>query len=204
MSASSYSSVQADGFKKLVDAVFEEARAKSEMAVKEALEKSTSILDESEKFSHSKSQQIIASYRDTAEIEARKEISKAELESRMYLLKLKESYIEMVLKEARKKLQSMVETPEYRSLIMETLKSASKGVAAGQVIMNQQDIDQLGTDKIKEILGAGVAVKAQAVGTGGFIIITKDGKASVDRTIDSILNSERQSIRGKIADILFG
>jgi V/A-type H+-transporting ATPase subunit E len=204
MSASSYSSVQADGFKKLVDAVFEEVRAKSEMAIKEALQKSISILEESEKFSQSKSQEIISSYKETSEIEARKEISKAEIESRMYLLKLKESYIEAVLKETKKKLQSMVGTPEYKSLMMESLKSVSNSVATGQVLMNKQDFEMLGMDNIKKVFGTEISVKTQPIGTGGFIIITKDGKASVDLTIDSILDSERQSIRGKIADILFG
>jgi vacuolar-type H+-ATPase subunit E/Vma4 len=194
---------QTDGFRKLVDAVFEEARVKSESIMNEAAQRATAILEESEKYSTKHCEEILDSYRDIAEIEPRKEISKSEIEARMNLLKLKESYVERVFEEARKRLQAYAETPEYRTLMLESLRDPSKSVVAGEVVMNESDIKKLGEDAIRHAVGAGVEIKGHPVGVGGFIIMSKDKKVSVDRTIDSILNQEKQTLRGKIADLLF-
>jgi len=88
---------QAEAFKKLVDAVFEEAMNKAQAAIAEASQKSSAILEESEKYSQKRSAEILSSYREMAEIEARKEVSKAEIDFRMSMLKLKESYVDAVL-----------------------------------------------------------------------------------------------------------
>jgi vacuolar-type H+-ATPase subunit E/Vma4 len=52
-------------------------------------------------------------------------------------------------------------------------------------------------------VGHDVKIEAHNLGTGGFVVITRDSKASVDRSIDSILESEKQSLRGRIAESLF-
>lgn len=194
---------QAEGFKKLVDAVFEEARVKAQAAIAEASHKSSAILEESEKYSQKRSAEILSSYKEMAEIEARKEISKTEIDSRMSMLKLKESYVDTVLEESRKKLQAFVATPEYKSLVLDCLKSVSISVPIGQVLINNADITSLGKENLKKAVGHDVKIEAHNLGTGGFIVITKDSKASVDRSIDSILESEKQSLRGRIAELLF-
>ena len=194
---------QAEAFKKLVDAVFEEAMNKAQAAIAEASQKSSAILEESEKYSQKRSAEILSSYREMAEIEARKEVSKAEIDFRMSMLKLKESYVDAVLEETRKKLQAFVATPEYKSLVLDSLKSVSKSVPVGQVLINDADVTRLGKENLKKAVGHDVKFEEHDLGTGGFIVITKDSKASVDRSIDSILESEKQSLRGRIAESLF-
>jgi V/A-type H+-transporting ATPase subunit E len=194
---------QAEAFKKLVDAVFEEAMNKAQAAIAEASQKSSAILEESEKYSQKRSAEILSSYREMAEIEARKEVSKAEIDFRMSMLKLKESYVDAVLEETRKKLQAFVATPEYKSLVLDSLKSVSKSVPVGQVLINDADVTRLGKENLKKAVGHDVKIEEHDLGTGGFIVITKDSKASVDRSIDSILESEKQSLRGRIAESLF-
>lgn len=195
---------QSDGFKKMVDAIFSSTMAKSESLIKEAEKKAIAILDESERFSLSHSEEVLSTYRQMAEIESRKELSKAEIDVRMSLLKLKESYMDSVLDGAKSMLKSATETPRYTSLMLEGLASISKNVKVAQVLMNDRDINKLGLDNIKKAVGSGVEVVAHPVGIGGFIIVVKGGKASIDRTIDSILDSERQALRAKIAETLFG
>jgi len=194
---------QAEAFKKLVDAVFEEAMNKAQAAIAEASQKSSAILEESEKYSQKRSAEILSSYREMAEIEARKEVSKAEIDFRMSMLKLKESYVDAVLEETRKKLQAFVATPEYKSLVLDSLKSVSKSVPVGQVLINDSDVTRLGKENLKKAAGHDVKIEEHDLGTGGFIVIIKDSKASVDRSIDSILESEKQSLRGRIAESLF-
>jgi len=188
----------------MVDAVFDSAMAKAESLIKEAETKAIAILDESEKFSLSRTEETISSYRQMAEIESRKELSKAEIDSRMSLLKLKESYMDSVLEGAKEKLKSATETPRYSSLMLEGLSSISKTVEVARVLMNDRDINNLGLHSIKKAIGSKVEIVPHPVGIGGFIVVIKGGKASVDRTIDSILESERQALRAKIAELLFG
>jgi V/A-type H+-transporting ATPase subunit E len=195
---------QAEGYKKLMEAVFQQSLAKASALIDESEKKALATLDESERYAIKKSEEIISSYKDMAEIEARKEVSKAEVDARMGLLKLKESYVDLVLEEAKKKLQSFAATPEYKTVILEEIKLISKKMPVGQLLLNPDDVSLLGIDKIKRAVGAGVEITPKQIGIGGFIAMRKDGKASVDRSIDSILESERKALRGKIADILFG
>lgn len=195
---------QEEGHKKLMDAVFEQAITRAASTIDEAEKKAMTAIDESERFATKKSEEVIVSYREMAEIEARKEVSKAEIDARMGLLKLKESYVDLVLEEAKKRLQSFVVTPEYKTILLDELKAISKKMPIGQLLINPEDVDLLGADKIKRAAGAGAEITSRQIGTGGFVAIRKDGKASVDRSIDSILESERKALRGKIAEILFG
>ncbi len=195
---------QQDGFRKLMDAIFEQSRANAEKAIAEAEKKALAALDESEKFALRRVEEISSSYGEMAEIEARKEISKAEIEARMGLLQLKESYVDMVLVEAKKKLQSFTTTPEYRSILLNELKAISKKMPIGELLINPGDLSLVGEEKIRQAAGSGASIMQKQIGTGGFIAIRKDGRAAIDRSIDSILESERKALRGKIAEILFG
>lgn len=195
---------QAEGYRKLMDAVFEQSLVKASASIDEAEKKALATIDESERFALKKSEEIVDSYRDMAEIEARKEVSKAEIDARMGLLKLKESYVDLVLEDARKRLQSFVATPEYRTMLLEEIKLISKRMPIGQLLLNPDDVSLIGVDKIKRAAGAGVEITPRQIGMGGFIAMRKDVQASVDRSIDSILESERKALRGKIAGILFG
>jgi len=71
------------------------------------------------------------------------------------------------------------------------------------VLINDADVTRLGKENLKKAVGHDVKIEEHDLGTGGFIVITKDSKASVDRSIDSILESEKQSLRGRIAESLF-
>jgi len=195
--------LQADGFRKLVDAVFEEARVKSESTMNEAVQRASVILEESEKFSAKHCEETLASYREMAEIEPRKEISTSEIDARMHLLKLKESYVMKVFEEAKKRLQAFVETPEYKQLMLDGLRALSKSVVIGELLMNDDDIKKLGEGAIRHAVGADIEIKGHPVGIGGFITISKDKKTSVDKTLASMLNEEKQTLRGKIADLIF-
>jgi len=203
MSSGAPKDLQADGFRKLVDAVFEEARVKSESTMNEAVRRTSVILEESEKFALKHCEEILTSYREMAEIEPRKEISKSEIDARMHLLKLKESYVGKVFEEAKKRLQAFVETPEYKQLMLDGLHALSKSVVMGELLMNDSDIKKLGEHTIRHAAGSDVEIKGHPVGIGGFIIISRDKKTSVDRTINNMLNQEKLTLRGKIADLLF-
>ncbi|GEM_PF-591688 len=194
---------QVEGFRKLVEALFSEARSGAERTVNDAAHRAIAILEESEKFSIRRSQEVLSAYQERSEIESRKEISKAEIDARMQLLKLKESYVESVFEEARRRLADLVRTPDYESMMLENIKSVSKIAAVDAICLSERDAKRLGVRKIREAAGRKIEVRKQPVGTGGFIAVSNDGKMSIDLTIENMLNSERERLRGRIADLLF-
>lgn len=194
--------LQMKGLKKLIESLFDEKRQRAGLLIDEALSRAMAVLEESERYSIKKAEEIISSYEEIATIEARKEVSKAEIEMRMELLKLKESYVEKVFEGVQERLREFTKSEEYRSLLLNDLARTAKGFDAGEVLMRPEDIESLDVKKMKKALG-GANVKPFGIGTGGFIMISRDGKSRIDRTIDGIIRSEKERLRGKIAQDLF-
>ncbi|MDI9644792.1 MAG: V-type ATP synthase subunit E family protein [Candidatus Verstraetearchaeota archaeon] len=193
-----------EGFNRLVDALFEETESRVSSIMDEALKSVESIFSESKKYSTRRCQEIVSSYMESSEIESRKEISKAEIEARMQLLRIKEEMVEKVFQEAKRRLLEYAQSEEYLELIKRQLKKLSERVEIGSVVMNERDIKSIGEGSLKRIVGSSAVISAQDVGTGGFILVSKDNKVSINRTIDSILGSKREVMRGKVAEKLFG
>jgi vacuolar-type H+-ATPase subunit E/Vma4 len=199
---SSINASQSDGLKRLIDALFEESRTKAESAIYDAESRSRSILSESEKYSLKKAEETLSSYASMATIESRKEVSKAEIEARMSMLRMKSDYVERVFDAAKVHLLEYTGSKEYLSRLAKSIPAASERIDAGELLLSQRDIDALGA-KLKRIAGKDVAVSPANIGIGGFILVSKDGKLSIDRTLDGMLSSQKEKLRGKIADALF-
>uniref|UniRef100_A0A7C3F5S1 V-ATPase subunit E n=1 Tax=Candidatus Methanomethylicus mesodigestus TaxID=1867258 RepID=A0A7C3F5S1_9CREN len=194
--------LQMKGLKKLIESLFDEKRQKAGLLIDEALSRAIAVLEESERYSIKKAEEIISSYEEIAEIEARKEVSKTEIEMRMELLKLKESYVEKVFEGVQERLREFTKSEEYKSLLLGDLAKTANAFDAGEVLMRPEDIESLDVKKMKKALG-GAIVKPFDIGIGGFIMISRDGKSRIDRTIDGIIRSEKERLRGKIAQDLF-
>ncbi|MGQ9759640.1 MAG: V-type ATP synthase subunit E [Candidatus Methanomethylicaceae archaeon] len=195
---------QVEAFKKMIDKIFDDVKARALSIFNEAAEKVVTILNESEKFSIARCQEILSTYEEKAEIESRKEISRSEVEARMSLLNLKESYIDRVFKDACSKLMEYCETEDYLSDLLGNLQRLSGLIPVGEVLMSERDIKRLGAENLKKALGMDLQVRAHPVKIGGFVAVSKDKKISLDRTLESIIDGERQILRSRIASILFG
>jgi len=195
---------QVEAFRKMVDKIFDEAKSKALSALNEAAERVSSLLEESERFSVARSQEILSAYREKAEVESRKEISRSEVEARMHLLNLREYYVERAFKEARSKLIAYCDTDEYLSDLITNLKKLSNTVPGGEILMRERDIKLIGLNNLKKIFGEDLNVKAHPIEIGGFIIVSADKKIVLDRTFENILSSERQRLRSRVASTLFG
>ncbi len=194
---------QPSGLKRLIDALFEESMAKVESMIAEAERHSYAILSESEKYSLKNADETLGSYATMATIESRKEVSKAEIESRMSILRMKNDYVEQVFEAAKSRLLDYSHSKEYLSQLARGILDATALIDAGELLLNQRDIDALGATKLKAIRGKGVAVTPAQIGIGGFILVSKDRRLSMDRTLDCALASQKELLRGKIADALF-
>ncbi|MEN3050440.1 MAG: V-type ATP synthase subunit E family protein [Candidatus Methanosuratincola petrocarbonis] len=196
--------IDADGFNRLIAALFEETDSKIDALMAEALTTVESIMSESKKYSIRRSKEILDSYSESSEVEYRKEISKAEIDSRMQVLRIKEEIVESVFAEARERLLEFTGKEEYLEILQKQLTSLSSLVHVGKVMLNKRDVERLGEENIRKILGPKCDISVEDLGTGGFMLISKDGKVAIDRTIDSLLKSKKDAMRGRIAEKLFG
>jgi len=196
--------IDADGFNRLIAALFEETDSKIDALMAEALTTVESIMSESKKYSIRRSKEILDSYSESSEVEYRKEISKTEIDSRMQVLRIKEEIVESVFAEARERLLEFTGKEEYLEILQKQLTSLSSLVHVGKVILNKRDVERLGEENIRKILGPKCDISVEDLGTGGFMLISKDGKVAIDRTIDSLLKSKKDAMRGRIAEKLFG
>ncbi|MEN3034707.1 MAG: V-type ATP synthase subunit E family protein [Candidatus Methanosuratincola sp.] len=198
------SSIGTEGFNRLISALFEETGSKADAIMAEALATVESIMSESKKYSIRRSNEILDSYIESSEVEYRKEISKAEIDARMQALRIKEEIIEGVFAKARERLLAFAEKEEYLEIMQKQLTSHSSLVHVGKVVLNKRDLERLGEDTIRKILGPKCDISVEDLGAGGFVLISKDGKVAIDRTIDSILKSKKDEMRGRVAEKLFG
>ncbi|MEN3035754.1 MAG: V-type ATP synthase subunit E family protein [Candidatus Methanosuratincola petrocarbonis] len=196
--------IDADGFNRLIAALFEETDSKIDALMAEALTTVESIMSESKKYSIRRSKEILDSYSESSEVEYRKEISKTEIDSRMQVLRIKEEIVESVFAEARERLLEFTGKEEYLEILQKQLTSLSSLVHVGKVMLNKRDVERLGEENIRKILGPKCDISVEDLGTGGFMLISKDGKVAIDRTIDSLLKSKKDAMRGRIAEKLFG
>jgi vacuolar-type H+-ATPase subunit E/Vma4 len=191
-----------EAFKIMVDKLLNDTKNKVTTIFNNAFENILKILSESEKYAISNYKEILSSYKERAEIESKKEISKTEMESRLYLLTLKDSCINKVIENVKSKLIEYCKSDEYIEIILEKLKKISKEIPIEILLMKEDDIKRIGIDKLKKILESS-EIKSYPIEIGGFIIISRNGKLTINRTLDYLLEAEKQVLRSKIASILF-
>ncbi|MCC6013199.1 MAG: hypothetical protein LM593_02420 [Candidatus Verstraetearchaeota archaeon] len=191
-----------EAFKIMVDKLLNDTKNKVTTIFNNAFENILKILSESEKYAISNYKEILSSYKERAEIESKKEISKTEMESRLYLLTLKDSCINKVIENVKSKLIEYCKSDEYIEIILEKLKKISKEIPIEILLMKEDDIKRIGIDKLEKILESS-EIKSYPIEIGGFIIISRNGKLTINRTLDYLLEAEKQVLRSKIASILF-
>ncbi len=88
--------------------------------------------------------------------------------------------------------------------LLRNLQKIPDTITVGEILMRECDIRKLGLDNLKKALGNDLQIKAHPIEIGGFIVISKDKKLFLDRTIENILDGERKMLRSKVASLLFG
>lgn len=193
---------QIEAFKKMVDKLFDEAKENVMRMLNEAAERAFHILDDSEKYSIKKLNESLTKYVEKADVESKKELAKIESETKMHLLRLKESLVEKVIMEAKSRIKKYCESDEYVDDLIKNLKKTSNTIDLGVVLMDNRDIERIGMENLKSILGD-CEIKPHKIEIGGFIAISKDEKIFVDRTIECIFDREKMFLRSKVASLLF-
>lgn len=165
--------------------ILNEAKKKAELVMeneqKNAIIQSEQIISDGEKKSDSLKQIIISKENQ----KAKKNITKA-----------KEEIIEKCFIDAINKIKKFPDN-EYNKLIISYIEKGIKKIGKDCNVKISRENDKKITNKYKlKVIG-----KTNSI--GGIILISNDGKITLDYTIESIIKREKDRIRIKIGKILF-
>jgi len=132
-----------------------------------------------------------------------------EIENKNRLLQVKEELVEKAFERALKRLQEYTLTEDYRECLIKLIAEASRHVNSEKIIveLNEKDHQRL-TEKdlleISERIGVKLVRSEKTIDSiGGVIIKSFDGKVTVDNTFENRLKTLRNTLRSRIAKILF-
>ncbi|MHC1637080.1 MAG: V-type ATP synthase subunit E, partial [Candidatus Nezhaarchaeales archaeon] len=157
--------------------------------------------------------EIIRKEREEALRKKRSEVAKARMDALRKVLDYKEELIENVVKEAKKRIQNIIGTEEYKARLVEMLKEAVRVLGGGviEIKLNKRDLD-LGLDlsaiasELSQELKKPVELRLSSnVGSfvGGLIAKSVETGIEVDYTVEGILERKWKNLRVEVAKQLF-
>lgn len=203
---------------KLPPEIEEKLKSLVEEAVKEASDKITEKLEEAEREALKileryyqdalkEAKQYIEKVKRSTEVEARKKTASAEIKARHMMLDAKEKLLNEVVEEAKLKFREIIGLEAYGKFIERLVRVVITNLGSEEVILKStaRDYDLLLKTINKLNLKDRVkVVKGDVKSSGGFIAQTQDGRSSLDLTLDSIFEAQRDNVRMSISKILFG
>lgn len=197
-----------DALEKMKETILQEAQLKSAEIIEAAKQDAEKILQEARAEAAKKRDDELAGARETAEENARRVATLADLDARKQLLAVKEELIDEAFGEAKRRLASL-EPEAYNRYLKQALFDAA-GDSCGEVIMSDRDRLAIGESIIREVNSrlakAGRKGKVRLADTSGDFIggfILNLGKVEVNCTFDAILAREYEALLVEVAEILF-
>ena len=92
---------------------------------------------------------------------------------------------------------SILKGAGYERLVKKLMLNGQKKLGEKCRVMVTRDVDR----KIAEELGISITGKVESA--GGVVLISSDGKVTLDHTFDGILKREKDKIRIKVGKLLF-
>ncbi len=200
------------GAQLIVDDILKEAASKASSIARAAKKEAETILDAT-RFDNKEEE---ASEQKVAQVQGKRlhdEItSEGRTRARRELLHKREELIETILKDAQKELQDYAASDKYARELASLAIAACKKLDANQVVIqaSRRDLKLLEKSKaqiLKELggseKGASVSFSDPIQTSGGVRVAEQDGKVEIDETFDGKLAREMDSLRVKVAKVLF-
>jgi len=190
--------------------ILEDAEKEAEKTILRAEAEAERILERAKEEAERRYVAIIRDGKERIRVKERQMISLFDLESKNRMLRAKEEIINEVFNEALKRLQRYTLTDDYVNCLFRLILEASGQVCSDTLIirLNERDSKILTEKKLNEFSKRiGIKViksKETADSIGGVIVMTPDRRIVVDNTFENRLRLLRDSLRVKVAEILFG
>ena len=197
------------GLASITKEILEDAERDARNIISRAEAEAERILKHAKEEAERRYEEIVRKGKERIKDKKRQAISLFELETKNNLLEAKEEIIEEVYDEAIKRLRQYTLTEEYTNCIFRLIREASRQINSDALIirLNERDHQILTKKRLDELsrkLGVKIIKSDEKINcTGGVVVTSIDGKIIVDNTFENRLRILKDSLRTKIAKILF-
>ncbi len=200
----------AQGLIAMASEILKEVRAEIEKTLEEAATRARKMLEDSWKLANERYEQILLDYESRADSEAKKIVSKAEIDSKLSLLKLREELVEAVFEAVEEKLKDYVKSKEYKNdFLWALIQKAAATIPSEKVVLtfNSTDKKLVTKEKLKKLsrsLGKELVLSENAGRfLGGVVASSPDERYVVNASLEVLLERVKPSLRVKVASMLF-
>ncbi len=183
-----------------VEKITQQIKKDSEKEVKrilsDAQKQAKQILEEAKKEAQNEAEKILENGKNQSENVGKILVSKAHQESKRAIMNAKEGIIEECFIKAHSKFSKLNEA-EYKKTVRILIENGIKKIGRDCQILISRSADK----KIVQDMGLNITGNVEA--SGGIIILSKNGKITLDHTFNGILKREKDRIRIKVGKLLF-
>ena len=123
-------------------------------------------------------------------------VSKANQDAKKEIMKAREKIIDECFVKAHHKLSTLDEQ-KYKNMVTKLMQDGRKKIGRDCTVITSRDIDK----KIAEDLG--IKITGSVESSGGVVLISSNGRITLDHTFDGILKREKDKIRIQVGRLLF-
>lgn len=199
----------------LISGIEEDARIEEEKIIKDAENQAA----EKRKYAQKKIESLLndarEKAREQAEIVKKKIISGVELEVKRQSMRIQDSIIQDIMGRVEKKLSSMIDDPNYRSILFNWITEAAIGLGAESAEINASERERMmiddamlseTTSKIHELTGKQIALTLSdtpPLKNQGIVLTAVDGRTAFNNQVKTRMRRRQRDIRTMIYDALF-
>lgn len=190
----------------LARAIMAEARNEAEQLQAEAKEKADAIRKRAQQEAESERNAILARAKEEADRLRSQTSATSQLKTRSMLLEQREMLLNEVFEEARKRLTSVKDRPNYAEIAMSLAREALAQLSAteAEVQADESTMKVLKLDELsREFDGKFTFGEKLEEGTG-VVVKAAGGKLYYDNTLNTRLNRLRGSLRAPVYKVLMG
>ena len=204
-----------EGLKKIIGKIEEKAKGEAESVLEDAKKESEEITEEAEKKAKQEKEKIREKGMKEAKKQKQRILSNARRDTRQKKLGVREEFIDEVFEKTEKRLENLRGNEEYESILKDLIIDG--GITVGgediDVLVLEGDEKKISAEDKKEMeneisdeTGKDTELTLESEledAKGGTIVKKSDGSVSCNNTFSKRLSRKRDSIRPKIAEILF-
>jgi len=204
-----------DGANKIVSSIMSEAQSKADAIIQESEKEASLIMEEGDKEAISEKEKILENANKQSAMKYQQLISEAKMNSRRAELEAREEVIETAFKNAEEELQKIAagSSEEYKESLKKIIKEASVEIGGGELVLStkEEDVAKI-KDSIptleKEIETEAGNKTTLEIGEnirtiGGAVVKTKNGDVEVNNTFEARMSRFKKSLRSEVAKVLF-
>lgn len=181
----------------------EEGHKQCEAVMKDGEAQVAKILEEAEEEARRIRERELEKVLASLQIEKAKILNEARLFVKRQIIQAKEEFIQKAFSEAKKKLEELRSSKNYKTIFKNLLSEAIESIE-GKILV---DVDKKDEKIAKEVLddsGLDYELHTSLTALGGLKVSTMDGRITLTNTIDTRLEKGRQLLKTEIMTTLFG